>query len=72
MAASAVVGYVLSAAAFKDVRPDPLLLVPMFAGSVAAMVPGAFLVTRLGREKATIGITLLSISLAIPTLLWGH
>ena len=47
------------------------LLIPMFAGSVAAMVPGAFMVSRLGREKATIGITLLSISLALPTLIWG-
>jgi len=72
MAAAAVVGYLLSAAAFKDVRPDFWLLVPMFAGSVAAMLPGAFMVSRLGREKATVGITLLSISLALPTLIWGH
>ena len=28
--------------------------------------------SRLGREKATIAITLLSISLALPTLIWGH
>jgi len=38
---------------------------------VAAMVPGAFMVSKLGREKATVAITLLSISLAIPTLIWG-
>ena len=44
----------------------------MFAGSVAAMVPGAFMVSKLGREKATVAITLLSITLAIPTLIWGH
>jgi hypothetical protein len=36
------------------------------------MVPGAFMVSKLGREKATIAITLLSIGLAIPTLIWGH
>ena len=48
------------------------LLLPMFAGSVAAMVPGAFMVSRLGRERATVAITLLSISLALPTLIWGH
>jgi hypothetical protein len=48
------------------------MLIPMFAGSVAAMVPGAFMVTKLGREKATIVVTVLSISLAIPTLIWGH
>jgi uncharacterized membrane protein YfcA len=72
MAAAAVVGYVLSAAAFDGVDVHGWLLVPMFAGSVAAMVPGAFLVSRIGREKATVAITLLSISLALPTLIWGH
>ena len=64
-------GYLLSATAFEDVRPDYWLLVPLFAGSVAAMVPGAAVLSRLGRERATIAITLLSISLALPTLIWG-
>lgn len=72
MAAAAVVGYLLSASAFQDVRPDYWLIVPLFAGSVAAMVPGAILVSRIGRERATIVITLLSISLAAPTLIFGH
>jgi uncharacterized membrane protein YfcA len=71
MAAAAVVAYILSASAFKDVQPNYWLLVPLFAGSVAAMIPGAMLVSRLGRERATIAITLLSISLALPTLIWG-
>jgi uncharacterized membrane protein YfcA len=71
MAAAAVVAYILSASAFKDVQPNYWLLVPLFAGSVAAMIPGAMLVSRLGRERATIAITLLSISLAVPTLIWG-
>jgi uncharacterized membrane protein YfcA len=71
MAAAAVVGYMLSASAFEGVRPDYWLLVPLFAGSVAAMMPGAALVSRLGRERATIAITLLSVSLALPTLIWG-
>jgi hypothetical protein len=35
------------------------------------MMPGAALVSRLGRERATIAITLLSVSLALPTLIWG-
>jgi hypothetical protein len=30
------------------------------------------IVSRLGRERATIGVTLLSISLALPTLVFGH
>jgi len=71
MAAAAVLGYLLSATAFAGVRPDYWLLIPLFAGSVAAMVPGAAVLSRLGREKATVAITLLSISLALPTLIWG-
>jgi uncharacterized membrane protein YfcA len=71
MATAAVVGYLLSASAFEGVKPNYWLLVPLFAGSVAAMMPGAALVSRLGRERATVAITLLSIALALPTLLWG-
>lgn len=72
MAAAAVVGFLLSARMSETIDINYWMLIPMFAGSVAAMVPGAFMVTRLGREKATIVVTLLSISLAIPTLIWGH
>ncbi|MEA2622961.1 MAG: uncharacterized protein QOH61_1871 [Chloroflexota bacterium] len=72
MAASAVVAYFISATAFKTLQPDWWLVVPIFAGSIAPMIPGAYLVSRLGRERATVGITLLSIGLAIPTLIWGH
>jgi uncharacterized protein len=71
MALAAVAGYLLAATALHDVRPDYPLLVVLFCGSVAAMVPGAFLLSRLGRETATVAITLLSISLALPTLIWG-
>jgi uncharacterized protein len=71
MAGAAVVGYLVAATALVDVHPDFTLLLVLFCGSVAAMVPGAFLVSRLGRETATVFITLLSIGLAIPTLIWG-
>jgi uncharacterized membrane protein YfcA len=71
MAAAAVIGYLLSASAFDGVQPNYWLLVPLFAGSVAAMMPGAALVSRLGRERATVVITLLSMALAVPTLIWG-
>jgi len=71
MAATAVTVYVVSASAFTDVTPNWWLVIPLLAGSVAAMVPGAYLLSRLGRESATIGITLLSIVLALPTLIWG-
>jgi uncharacterized membrane protein YfcA len=72
MAAAAVVGFLLSAGMAETIDINYWLLIPMFAGSVVAMVPGAFMVSKLGREKATIAITLLSIGLAIPTLIWGH
>lgn len=72
MAASAVVAYFISATAFRTLEPNWWLVVPILAGSIAPMIPGAYLVSRLGRERATVGITLLSIGLAIPTLIWGH
>lgn len=71
MAGSAVFGYLLTATAFRDVRPDLSLLAVLFFGSVVTLIPGAFMVSRLGRETATIFVTLLSISLALPTLIWG-
>jgi uncharacterized membrane protein YfcA len=72
MAASAVVAYLISATAFQNVHADWWLVVPLFAGSIAPMIPGALVVSRLGRERATIAITVLSISLALPTLIFGH
>ena len=71
MAAAAVVGYLITATAFDGVEPDCFMLVVLFFGSVITLIPGAFMVSRLGRETATILITLLSISLALPTLIWG-
>jgi uncharacterized membrane protein YfcA len=71
MAGAAVVAYLVTATALHSIDPDLGMLVVLFCGSVAAMVPGAFFVSRLGREKATVLITLLSISLALPTLIWG-
>jgi uncharacterized membrane protein YfcA len=72
MAAAAVVGYVLASTAFQGVNPNWWIVVPLFVASIAPMIPGAMLVSRLGRERATIAITILSIGLALPTLIWGH
>ena len=72
MAASAVVGYLVSSKAFADFTADYWLLVPLFAGSLATMIPGVFLVSRLKRESAVVAITLLSIGLALPVLVRGH
>ncbi len=72
MAAAAVIGYITVATAFHDMTANWWIVVPLFVASVAPMIPGAMLVSRMGRERATIAITLLSISLALPTLVWGH
>jgi uncharacterized membrane protein YfcA len=72
MAAAAVVGYVFAATAFQNVVPNWWIVIPLFVASVAPMIPGAMLVSKLGRERATVAITVLSISLALPTLIWGH
>jgi uncharacterized protein len=72
MAAAAVVGYITAQTAFQNIEPNWWIVVPLFVGSVAPMIPGAMLVSRLGRERATVAITLLSISLALPTLIFGH
>jgi len=72
MAAAAVVGFLIAQTAFHNVTPNWWIVVPLFVGSIAPMIPGAMLVSRLGRERATVVITLLSILLAVPTLIWGH
>lgn len=68
MSASAVVAYLLSATAFQDIEPDLWLIVPLFAGSLATMVPGVYMVSRMQRDKAVVVITILSIALALPSL----
>ncbi|MEA2676743.1 MAG: uncharacterized protein QOJ81_884 [Chloroflexota bacterium] len=72
MAASAVVGFFVAQTAFNNATANWWIVVPLFAGSIAPMIAGAMLVSRLGRERATVAITLLSISLALPSLLFGH
>jgi uncharacterized membrane protein YfcA len=68
MALSAVAAYGLTAWTTQGVRFDLDLLVPCLAGSAAAMIPGAYLVSRLGRGRASATVAMLSISLALPTL----
>jgi len=72
MAASAVVGYVIAQSAFQNIVPNWWIVLPLIFASLAMMIPGAMLLARLGRERATILITTLSVLLAIPTLIWGH
>jgi len=72
MAASAVVGFITAQSAFSNVTANWWIVVPLLAGAIAPMIPGVMLVSRLGRERATLIITVLSIALALPTLIWGH
>ena len=72
MAASAVIAYLLAQTALQNVTPDWWLVVPLLAGSLAPMIPGAMLVSRLGRTRASVLVELASIALSIPTLIWGH
>lgn len=72
MAASAVIGFIVAQTALSNTTPNWWIVVPLFAGSIAPMGVGALLLARLGRERATIAITVLSITLALPTLIFGH
>ena len=72
MAAAAVVGYIIAATAFQNVVPNWWIVVPLFVGSIAPMVPGAMILSRLGRERATIADHDSVDALAMPTLIWGN
>ncbi|HUP82863.1 MAG TPA: sulfite exporter TauE/SafE family protein [Candidatus Limnocylindria bacterium] len=72
MAASAVLGFFIAQTVINNATANWWIVVPLFAGSVAPMIAGAMLLSRLGRERATIAITLLSIALALPSLIFGH
>ena len=68
MAAAAIATYAISAATIGGIGLEPLLVVPLLAGSVAAMIPGTQIVARLGRNRAAAAIAILSILLALPSL----
>lgn len=72
MAAAAVAGFLTAQTALHNVTPNWWIVVPIFAGSIAPIIPGALLVSRLGRDRATVAITLLSIALALPSVIWPH
>jgi uncharacterized membrane protein YfcA len=68
MAVAAIVTY---AAAAGRVALDPRLFVVLLAAAAAAMMPGTVLIGRLGRGHAAAVVAVLSIGLALPTLLGG-
>jgi len=69
MAIAAIATYAVTATATGTLAVDPRLFVVLLAASAAAMLPGTFLIARLGRGPAAAGVAVLSIALAIPTLL---
>lgn len=71
MAIAAIVTYAASAAATGGVTFEPRLFVVLLAASAAAMMPGTVLIGRLGRGPAAAAVAVLSIGLALPSLLGG-
>jgi uncharacterized membrane protein YfcA len=71
MAVAAVITYALSAAATGGVTLEPRLFVVLLAASAGAMMPGTVLLSRLGRGRASAVVAVLSIGLALPSLLGG-
>jgi uncharacterized membrane protein YfcA len=68
MAVSAIVTYALAAG---GVAIEPRLFVVLLAASATAIMPGTMLIGRLGRRRAAGVIAILSISLALPSILSG-
>lgn len=71
MALAAITTYAVVASTTGGLRTDLMLLVPLLAGAIAAMVPGTLLIARVGRDRASMAIACLSILLALPALMFG-
>lgn len=71
MALAAIATYALTATATGTLSIDPRFFIVLLAASAAAMLPGTLLIARLGRGPAAAGVAVLSIALALPTLLGG-
>lgn len=68
---SAAVVVVATPGLYDRVDPEWIIVVPLLAASVAAMLPGAILASRLGRTRMSILIAAISISLASLALVAG-
>jgi uncharacterized protein len=68
MAVAAIVTYAL---ARGGVAFEPRLFVVLLAASATAMMPGTVLIGRLGRRRAAGAVAILSIALALPSILSG-
>jgi len=68
MAVAAIATY--AAVAINRGMPaiDPRLFAVLLCASAAAMIPGTLVIARIGRSRAAAGVAILSIALALPTL----
>jgi len=71
MAVAAIVTYAAVAATGGGIALDARLFVVLLAASAGAMLPGTWLIARLGRGRAAAAVAILSIGLALPSLLGG-
>ena len=68
MAIAALVTYAVSASAHGIPAAPPTLVAVVLGASLVTMIPGTLLIAHLGRRSATVGVALLSIALALPTV----
>ena len=68
---SALIVLVVTPGLYDRVNPEWIIVLPLLAASVAAMLPGAILASRLGRTRMSILIATISISLASLALIAG-
>jgi uncharacterized membrane protein YfcA len=71
MAVAAIATYSVTTTTASLTGHGPLLAV-LLGGALATMFPGTLLISRLGRTRATVGLVLLSMALALPALLGVH
>jgi uncharacterized membrane protein YfcA len=71
MALAAIATYAATATASGTPSIDLHLFVVLLAASATAMLPGTLLIARLGRGPAAASVAVLSIALALPTLVGG-
>ncbi|HEX5014177.1 MAG TPA: sulfite exporter TauE/SafE family protein [Candidatus Limnocylindrales bacterium] len=71
MAVAAIATYAAVAIGRGGIAVEPRLFAVLLCASAAAMVPGTMVIAKLGRGRAAVGIAILSIALALPTLVGG-
>ncbi|MFV2063885.1 MAG: hypothetical protein ACC726_10295, partial [Chloroflexota bacterium] len=66
---SAAVVLLVTPGLYDKIHPEWIIVLPLLAASVAAMLPGAVMASRLGRTNMSILIATISITLASLALI---